>query len=239
MAASRLLIPGAAQNEILAWRRDLHSLLTDQLYLREIALLEKFSKDMDALRTKEKAGFPRLQNVLAMTEALESAVERTKLVKAELDAIQMANKKADQEALDKLKTVGKNSLSLLRKKTKALAGQGLANYLTSLGYEKEIESPVLSLVFSIKHPQLRKTAWDEYNSARRKIFQNRFKDVAVSAGTTKENPAPSSSVAEVLKKEYDREVLRERLLELPATESGLTNPNDSKRDREPEILELR
>ena len=238
LAASRLLIPGAAQNEILAWRRDLHSLLSDQLYLREIALLEKFSKEMDALRTKEKPGMPRLQTVLAMSEVLESSIERTKLVKAELNAIQDSNRKTDQESLEKLKTVGKNSLSLLRKKTKALSGQALSNYLTSIGYEKEIESPVLSLIFSIKSPQLRKTAWDEYNSARRKIFQGRFKEVALSAGNPKENPSPSNTVAEVLKREYAREVLRERLNELPATESGLTNPNDSKVDHDPEILEL-
>jgi len=238
LAASRLLVPGAAQKAILSWRRDLHSVITDQLYLREIALLEKFSKDMEDLKVKEKPGMPRLQNVLAMTEVLESSIERTKLVKAELDAIQDSNKKADQEALEKLKTAGKNSLSLLRKKTKSLGGQALANYLTSLGYEKEIESPVLSLVFSIKNTQLRKTAWDEYNNARRKIFQGRFRDVAISAGTTKENPAPTNSVAEVLKKEYDREILRERLNELPATDSNLTNPNDSRIDHNPEILEL-
>lgn len=238
LAASRLLIPGSAQKEILSWRRDLHSTLTDQMYLREISLLEKFSKDIDDLKSKEKPGMPRLQNVLAMTEVLESSIERTKLVKAELEAIQEANKKSDQEALEKLKSAGKTSLSLLRKKTKGLGGQGLANYLTSISYEKEIESPVLSLVFSIKNPQLRQTAWDEYNSARRKIFQGRFKAVAISAGSTKENPAPTSSVAEVLKKEYDREVLRERLSELPANESNLVNPNDSKADRDPEILEL-
>ncbi len=236
LAASRQIIPGSAQKEILNWRRELNSLLTDQLYLRELALTDKLVKDIESLRSSEKPGLARVQNVLQMTEALDSTAERTKFVKAEIEAISEATKKADQESLDKLKTVGKESLALLRKKVKKLEGNALANYLSSLGYEKEIEEPVLTIVFGIKHPQLRKKAWDEFNTQRRKIFGDRFKSIA-KAATPKTEESTGATVAEVLKREYEREVQREKLLSQP-NELTPTNPSNSALAKDPEILEL-
>jgi hypothetical protein len=227
LLASRQIWPGAAQREILNWRRELHATLSDQLYLKQASLQEKVTQEISGVRLSEKPSVARLQNVVAMTEALDSALERTRLIKEELEAMQAATKAADQTALDQLKKVGKQSLALLRKKARNLQSSGLANYLTSAAYEAEVEKPVLDLVFSIRHPQLRQKAWEEFNEQRRKIFSNRFKSIAKNSSPQLPEPKAENTLAEVLKREFDRELERERLLQIPAQAPIGPNPNDS------------
>jgi|GEM_PF-5923048 len=226
-AAQRLVMPNLRQEILLSWQRLVHQKIDDESYLKAVALREKIKAKIKKVIASEKPGINRLIEIAKLSQSLDLKDDRVRLVRNELDEIQSRSEKFDKDLVKRLAKTGKAKIWLLRRRISKMSTKALNAYLSSTQFFNEIQKPVVLEIMKLKRPGLRSSTWEEYMKQVRRTLHRKNRRLAkaeIQKKPEENDKDKKDSLAELLKREYERETKKELSLQ---NNSPMENPASS------------
>lgn len=233
--SERLLWPSHRMDILDAWKRSMHTHLEEASLARLQELSSSAAEEMKKIRAENPPSMNRLYAIVDTAEGRNADMSCSATVKEELKFIRDASQKRDQEILGQLKTEGTTQIKRLKNTLKGMNAKQRSEFFTSGRFHREFQDPVLMVVLQLKQEDLRRAAWDEFESKLRSVMnESKVKADSVAENATKANKniakliesMSKTAALDEAKKDFPAPIPQPRMEVIPSEPTALVEPEE-------------
>jgi len=165
LTSNKLIWPLTRDSEMSSWRREVHGFIDDQIYQQKLRMKTAVGAEVAKINSEEDASILRLMKVLDARGRLLEDPEFKNLVKDEIQKISTSALAEDRKTLDEIRFQGVAIVRSFKEKLRKMDHRGLASFLTSGKYSRDIQQPIVELILKLKQEETRRSTWNEFQKA--------------------------------------------------------------------------